>query len=312
LKKIIIILLVLGVIGSTWLTSKAIMEIRAVFKAEDKDYVKTMKQDLLCLKMAYPEYIVGIEVKEDGKVYIVMKSGKKIIYDDKKQKSQEEKIANPDLQDMLEQIYPLTTTRKLMDKNFDPGRGRVYELMGEVYGSNEANIKKNLTNVAIGGRYCQFNKNNKAAEFLSAAIKEINELIKNNKQIAAFVYPTSGTFNFRRIAGTNRLSAHSYGIAIDLAGSKWDYWKWATAEQGQKRLSTYPKELVEVFEKNNFVWGGKWGHFDILHFEYRPEIILKAKYFGGKEKDNEKWYYGAPEEDERIKEYIKYIDDTLK
>ncbi|NLZ48386.1 MAG: M15 family metallopeptidase [Clostridiales bacterium] len=288
------------------------MEIRAVFKAEDKDYVKTMKQDLLCLKMAYPEYIVGIEVKEDGKVYIVMKSGKKIIYDDKKQKSQEEKIANPDLQDMLEQIYPLTTTRKLMDKNFDPGRGRVYELMGEVYGSNEANIKKNLTNVAIGGRYCQFNKNNKAAEFLSAAIKEINELIKNNKQIAAFVYPTSGTFNFRRIAGTNRLSAHSYGIAIDLAGSKWDYWKWATAEQGQKRLSTYPKELVEVFEKNNFVWGGKWGHFDILHFEYRPEIILKAKYFGGKEKDNEKWYYGAPEEDERIKEYIKYIDDTLK
>ncbi|SCN24555.1 hypothetical protein N3C_1862 [Clostridium sp. N3C] len=312
MKKIIIILLVLGVIGSTWLTSKAIMEIRAVFKAEDKDYVKTMKQDLLCLKMAYPEYIVGIEVKEDGKVYIVMKSGKKIIYDDKKQKSQEEKIANPDLQDMLEQIYPLTTTRKLMDKNFDPGRGRVYELMGEVYGSNEANIKKNLTNVAIGGRYCQFNKNNKAAEFLSAAIKEINELIKNNKQIAAFVYPTSGTFNFRRIAGTNRLSAHSYGIAIDLAGSKWDYWKWATAEQGQKRLSTYPKELVEVFEKNNFVWGGKWGHFDILHFEYRPEIILKAKYFGGKEKDNEKWYYGAPEEDERIKEYIKYIDDTLK
>lgn len=288
------------------------MEIRAVFKAEDKDYVKTMKQDLLCLKMAYPEYIVGIEVKEDGKVYIVMKSGKKIIYDDKKQKSQEEKIANPDLQDMLEQIYPLTTTRKLMDKNFDPGRGRVYELMGEVYGSNEANIKKNLTNVAIGGRYCQFNKNNKAAEFLSAAIKEINELIKNNKQIAAFVYPTSGTFNFRRIAGTNRLSAHSYGIAIDLSGSKWDYWKWATAEQGQKRLSTYPKELVEVFEKNNFVWGGKWGHFDILHFEYRPEIILKAKYFGGKEKDNEKWYYGAPEEDERIKEYIKYIDDTLK
>lgn len=312
MKKIIIILLVLGVIGSTWLTSKAIMEIRAVFKAEDKDYVKTMKQDLLCLKMAYPEYIVGIEVKEDGKVYIVMKSGKKIIYDDKKQKSQEEKIANPDLQDMLEQIYPLTTTRKLMDKNFDPGRGRVYELMGEVYGSNEANIKKNLTNVAIGGRYCQFNKNNKAAEFLSAAIKEINELNKNNKQIAAFVYPTSGTFNFRRIAGTNRLSAHSYGIAIDLAGSKWDYWKWATAEQGQKRLSTYPKELVEVFEKNNFVWGGKWGHFDILHFEYRPEIILKAKYFGGKEKDNEKWYYGAPEEDERIKEYIKYIDDTLK
>lgn len=312
MKKIIIVILFLGVIGSLWSVSKAITEIRAVFRTDDKEYIKTMKQDLLCLKMSYPEYITGIEGEVGDKVYVVMKSGKKIIYDDKKEKSQEEKIANPDLQDMLEQIYPLATTRKLMDKNFDPGRGRVYELMAEVYGASEANIKKNLTNVAIGNKSCQFNKNNKAAQSLGGAIKEINELIKTNKQIGAYIYPTSGTFNFRRIAGTNRLSAHSYGIAIDLAGNKWDYWKWATAEQGQKRLSSYPKELVEVFERNNFVWGGKWGHFDILHFEYRPEIIMKAKYFGGKDRNNEKWYYGAPEEDEQVKEYIKYIDELLK
>jgi len=312
LKKIILTLLCLGIIGSVWSVANAITEIRAVFRSEDKEYIKTMKQDLLCLKMAYPDYIVGFEGKIGDKVYVVMKSGKKIIYDDKREKNHEEKLANPDLQDMLEQIYPLTTTRKLMDKSFDPGRSRVYELMSEVYGASEANIKRNLTNVVIGGRYCQFNKNNRAAASLSAAIKEVNELIKSNKKIGAYVYPASGTYNYRRIAGTNRLSAHSYGIAIDLAGSKWDYWKWATAEQGQKRLSTYPVELVEVFERNNFVWGGKWGHFDILHFEYRPEIIMKARYFGGKQKNDEKWFYGAPAEDERVKEYIKQIDETLK
>jgi hypothetical protein len=22
------------------------------------------------------------------------------------------------------------------------------------------------------------------------------------------------------------------------------------------------------------VWGGKWAHFDMIHFEYRPEIVL--------------------------------------
>ena len=25
------------------------------------------------------------------------------------------------------------------------------------------------------------------------------------------------------------------------------------------------------------IWGGKWHRFDIMHFEYRPEIILQAK-----------------------------------
>jgi hypothetical protein len=21
------------------------------------------------------------------------------------------------------------------------------------------------------------------------------------------------------------------------------------------------------------IWGGKWGHFDTMHFEYRPELL---------------------------------------
>ncbi len=44
-----------------------------------------MKQDILCLMMAYGEYIKDIECEND-KVYIVMESGKKILYDDKKRK----------------------------------------------------------------------------------------------------------------------------------------------------------------------------------------------------------------------------------
>ena len=57
--------------------------------------------------MAYPEYIVNIERKDNGSVYLIMKSGKKVIYDDKKIKNFEQKLGNPDLQDMMEQNYPL-------------------------------------------------------------------------------------------------------------------------------------------------------------------------------------------------------------
>ena len=35
--------------------------------------------------------------------------------------------------------------------------------------------------------------------------------------------------------------------------------------------------VVEVFEKHGFIWGGKWYHYDTMHFEYRPEIIALAR-----------------------------------
>ena len=44
------------------------------------------------------------------------------------------------------------------------------------------------------------------------------------------------------------------------------------------KVVSYPGEIVELFEENNFIWEEN-GHFDILHFEYRPEILIKARYF---------------------------------
>jgi hypothetical protein len=273
-------------------------------------YEISMKQDILCLMLAYPDYIKSIEKAEGDKVYLVLKSGIKLIYDDKKQKNIESKIANPDLQDMLEQAYPLTTTRMLMEKDFDPGRVRMYGLLKETYGGNQQQIEKQLGNVNVGGKNFQFSKSNGAGVALKSAMAELISLSQKNNKVAAAAFPSSGTFNYRVISGTNRLSPHAFGIAIDLARDSRDYWRWATKEQGQKRLESYPKEIVEIFEKNNFVWGGKWEHFDILHFEYRPEIIMKARYFG-KEHVEGPWYNGAPENIE-TKEVIDKIEDALK
>lgn len=289
-----------------------IVNIPIISKASDeKDYKTEMKQDILTLMLAYPEYIMGIEKKSDDEIYLIMKSGKKIIYDDKRKKSHEEKLANPDLQDMLEQDYPLDKGTEIMDRSFDPGRARHYELLNEIYGNSKQSIEKNLINLKYGYTNYQFNGKNKANTSLEAALKELMPLAKSRGDIGSILYPASGTYNYRVISGTGRLSPHSYGIAIDLKSDKRDYWKWSSEKQGKERLSDYPKELVEAFEKNNFVWGGKWGHFDILHFEYRPEIILKAKYFGNWKNDS-KWYEGAPLEEETTKKCIDIIDQKLQ
>ncbi|MCT8977428.1 M15 family metallopeptidase [Clostridium sp. CX1] len=275
-------------------------------------YEVNMKQDILSLMMAYPGYVSDIVKEDNGLVYLVMKSGKRILYDDKKIKTYEQKLENPDLQDMMEQVYPLSTDLKLMDKNFDPGRCRAYGILNEVYGSSQQQIQSNLARVNFGYTPLQFNDKNKAAESLKDVMKDLTPLIERNSAIRAAVIPCSGTFNYRLISGTNRLSPHSFGIAIDLARDRRDYWKWANEEQGQKRLDSYPREVVEIFEKNNFIWGGKWGHFDILHFEYRPEIILKARYFGVKRDFDKLWYNGVPLEDVNVKSCVEKINKSLE
>lgn len=55
-------------------------------------YKITMKRDILCLMMAYPGFIKNIERDNSGYVYLVMKSGRKILYDDKRVKSHDEKL----------------------------------------------------------------------------------------------------------------------------------------------------------------------------------------------------------------------------
>ena len=73
----------------------------------DEAYSITTKQDILTMMMAYPEYINDIEKSSDGKVFIITKSGKKILYDDGKKKNFDGKMNNADIQDILEEHYPL-------------------------------------------------------------------------------------------------------------------------------------------------------------------------------------------------------------
>jgi peptidoglycan LD-endopeptidase CwlK len=81
-------------------------------------------------------------------------------------------------------------------------------------------------------------------------------------------------------------SAHSYGIAVDIRPTDkalhpgiFDYWAWHIEEfleNGRFNHPTrLPTQIVEIFENEGFIWGGKWFHFDPMHFEYRPELLAK-------------------------------------
>lgn len=91
-----------------------------------------------------------------------------------------------------------------------------------------------------------------------------------------YLNPAS-TFYWRKVRGANRQSAHSYGIAIDINTSFSDYWLWDNEGICETDRIEYrnriPLEIVQIFERHGFAWGGRWYHYDTMHFEYRPEIV---------------------------------------
>ncbi|SNS52536.1 hypothetical protein SAMN05446037_101236 [Anaerovirgula multivorans] len=239
-RYIIILILILIGIFSVKGISDFKQTTKKVSIALSKEYENTLKKDIFSLMMAYPEYILDIEVIDKNQVYLILKSGKKLIYDGKKEKTALEKLQNPDLQDMMEQKYMLGSIDALMPQDYNPGRIRAYSLSKEVYGNNQSEIERNLTGITLNSTHHRFNANNSAAHFLKNAIAELNQLAKNNPELWGYMYPIGGTYNYRYIAKTNMLSPHAFGISIDLAIHKNDYWQWTARIEREKRLKGYP------------------------------------------------------------------------
>ncbi len=289
-------------------TPQPTTEITPMPEPTDSPEEISIKRDLLVWKMAYPDYISGYEIDADGFIYAVMQSGNKILYDDKKQKTFVEKMNGADLQDALEMIYPLEDLTVLLEGDFDPGRIRPYALYNDVYGQNKKAVKANL--VSVKNVRGPFNKLNGASQAILNVFVKLNELCAQDSSLKEFIYPTNGTFNYRFIAGTKNLSMHSYAVAIDLHAKANPSWRSISKEKGQARISVFPAVIVRAFEDNGFVWGGKWAHFDIMHFEYHPEIIIKSRY-NAKVSAGQPWYTGFPD-DEKVRNYVQMIDQLFE
>ena len=114
-----------------------------------------------------------------------------------------------------------------------------------------------------------------AVRALAAVDGRLREAVRRRPELRPWLV-SAGGFLWRPIAGEQRLSPHSFGIAIDLSPQRAPYWRWARVERHPLQQS-YDSEIVRAFEAEGFIWGGKWHEYDLMHFEYRPEIMAKAR-----------------------------------
>ncbi|MBA2125398.1 hypothetical protein DLM45_04050 [Hyphomicrobium methylovorum] len=224
------------------------------------------------LKAAYPEFVSGI----DG-TSVVFLDGTRLLFDDGKAKSAEERLADPDIDDMFRQPYPWGASLTPPEHDSDPGRARNAAFFSKIYGDcRKPGFARSLARVAwLPKRSKQtllFTTVNGAAKKLQAVSDELDAL---PSKFDVFLVPSAGTYICRPIAGTNRLSAHGYGIAIDIGVKRSDYWRWNKhgANGAPRYRNEVPEEIVKIFEKHGFIWGGRWYHYDTMHFEYRPELV---------------------------------------
>lgn len=219
-------------------------------------------QNCLILQKHYPDAIARCESEQ-----LVLKDNRKIaFYNPSLKRDIDSMMQNPDLYAVFYYSY---------DKNkiSDAGRVRLYPLLELTYGKDQKTIEKNLIPVHFVGQRVLFNKQNQAAEALKKVSTECEKLLKQKPHWAIYFQNVS-TYYYRKIAGTELLSSHSFGIAIDLNPHYARYWRWDNKNQKNTiKNKQYPQEIVAIFEKYGFIWGGRWEHYDTMHFEYRPEFL---------------------------------------
>ncbi len=233
---------------------------------------------LLAFDKAYSRSILGIQ-RTNYQVFLKMQDGAGVAWlpleDGLRDKAFEERLASPDLTETLHDKYPAALSFDKWPENLDPGRYRVDEFFKTVYGKDASQVSKNLVSVQFAGTTLKFNQNNGAAESLSRVGVKMAAIVKENPAYRKYLEQIGWTFTWRNISGTNRLSAHSFGVTVDLNPALGGYWKWGSGKDlpDMERRLRYPPEIVAAFESENFIWGGKWYHYDLMHFEYRPELF---------------------------------------
>lgn len=235
--------------------------------------------NLRCLREAYPA-IRALETDSRGRQWLAFADGRRVLYREAPRPMASADPPAPcgdgDVVSSMAAPYPLDPERPPTPPGFAPGRARCPGLLALLYGSDQKTVASGLRTVRWQGRPVRLSA--PAAEALARVAKRLEPILALQPALRPYL-ASEGGFAWRRIAGENRLSPHAFGIAIDINAGRAPYWRWCKARPHPLQ-QTYPSEIVAAFEAEGFIWGGKWHEYDLMHFEYRPELICKARLRG--------------------------------
>lgn len=229
---------------------------------------------------AYGALVDTVTYTEDDAVFFI--GGEPIYFQDGRMLAGD-RLSEADHFDPIFYEYSLKPLTQPLPLSEDPLYSR--DLLERLFGRTEPEIRSHGRSATFLGRKVFVN------EFCLDALREVEDDIQRmspeQQDVADWVSSINVAYSFinRDITGSESRSYHSWGLALDLVPKSFRgrpvYWRWSRVldPDGWYRIPpkarwSPPQAVIEAFEAHGFVWGGKWSHFDAMHFEYRPEVIL--------------------------------------
>jgi hypothetical protein len=223
---------------------------------------------LACL----PKWYAVEPVQTDGGWALRFSDGGVAAYDDGKAKSFEQKLEAPDMEDTYAALYTKGPIAPVLEDGHDSGRIRFDPIFRATYGDSAANV--DVVPITFLGQKLKVHR--KAKDLFARVEQRLHKAIAADPKLEPYLQNIGGTFNWRKIANSDRQSAHSYGISMDINVARSNYWEWQRPKTPLKWVNQIPQAIVDAFEAEGFIWGGRWLHYDTMHFEYRPELLEPA------------------------------------
>lgn len=222
-------------------------------------------------------YAGAVNWRADGGWGLELDGGNFLPWDTGKQLPQRDEDSEevPDLRDIFEPPYvtgpivPIDTSDAGPIE--DPGRTRVEQLFLATYGQTRAVVQQRLGKVRFFG--LRYPIHERVAGALERVVVRLEPEVKADPRLLPFLKNIGGTWSWRTIKRSKHLSGHAFGIAIDINAERSNYWRWTYRGQPMVWKNKVPQTIVDAFESEGFIWGGRWKHFDTMHFEYRPELL---------------------------------------
>lgn len=223
------------------------------------------------LVAAYPDVLAG----RDGDSVIWRDGSRMPTGADQPERSFDVMLRAATIADQLRQAYPAGPPAGPPARNHSPGRIRNTAFFARMYGDcRRGEVSARLRPVTWMPRSAPqilpVTTVNDVATRLERVIAALERLPDRFK---AYLVPSAGTYHCRTVADTGLPSMHASGAAIDVGVARSDYWVWARRRGDIPYRNRIPFEIAEPFEAEGFIWGGKWYHYDTMHFEYRPELF---------------------------------------
>jgi hypothetical protein len=184
-------------------------------------------------------------------------------------------LTHASIRDMSRITYPARAPITAPTENFDPGRFRNKAFFDAMYGDcRKGEVARNLVSVVWLPKHWGHRIEVTRVNGVADRLREISDAIDALPEaISRAAWPTAGTYACRGVADANQPSMHAYGAAIDLNLAFSNYWLWDSGKAGKiVWRNRMPEQIVNIFERHGFIWGGRWYHYDTMHFEYRPEL----------------------------------------